>query len=70
MSDTVIEGFLRLKSVLAVYPVSKSTWWQGVREGKFPAPIKLSEHCTAWRSADIRALCERISNSSAIGAQR
>ena len=51
-------GFLRLSRVLAIYPVSKSTWWQMVREGKAPAPVKLSRRCVAWRAMDIRALIE------------
>lgn len=49
-------GFLRISEVLKYYPVGKSTWWQGVKDGKFPAPVKLSPRCTAWRAEDIRAL--------------
>lgn len=49
-------GFLRLNDVLKLYPVGKSTFWQGVKDGKFPKPVKLSPRCTAWRAEDIRAL--------------
>ncbi len=55
-------GFLRLPEVLKRIPVSKSTWWAGVKEGKFPQPVKLSPRCTAWRVSDIRALAEDLSN--------
>ncbi len=41
-------------------PVSRSTWWQGVRDGRFPAPIKLGNRITVWRARDILNL---ISNS-------
>lgn len=41
-------------------PVSRSTWWAGVKNGRFPRPVKLSERCTAWRVEDIRALIERL----------
>jgi len=51
-------GFLRLPQVLAVFPVSKSTWWAGVRTGRYPAAVKLSARTTAWRAEDIRALIE------------
>jgi prophage regulatory protein len=51
-------GFLRLPQVLAVYPVSKSTWWQMIREDKAPKPVKLSRRCAAWRVEDIRAMIE------------
>ena len=29
-------GFLRLKQVLQFIPISKSQWWAGVKEGRFP----------------------------------
>ena len=46
----------RLPTVLAHVPVSRSHWWAGVAEGRYPVPVKLSKRCVAWRSADIRAL--------------
>ncbi|KAF3999180.1 helix-turn-helix transcriptional regulator [Glaciimonas immobilis] len=49
-------GYVRLPAVLHVYPVSKSTWWAGIKSGKFPVGIKLSERVTAWKVEDIRAL--------------
>ena len=52
-------GYLRLPQVLAIIPVSKSTWWSGVRSGRYPAPTRaLGERITAWRAEDIRALIE------------
>lgn len=51
-------GYLRLPDVLALYPVSKSTWWAGIKKGRFPAGVKLSERTTAWRVEDIRKLIE------------
>jgi predicted DNA-binding transcriptional regulator AlpA len=49
-------GFLRLKSVLTFYPISKSAWFAGVKAGRYPKPVKLSERTVAWRVEDIRAL--------------
>ncbi|HIB84126.1 MAG TPA: AlpA family phage regulatory protein [Chromatiaceae bacterium] len=43
----------------AIIPVGKSTWWQGVKTGRFPKAIKLSKGITVWRVEDIRALIER-----------
>jgi len=54
------DKFLRLKDVLKIYPVSKSTWWVGVKSGKFPQPVKLSERTTAWRASDIQKLVDSI----------
>lgn len=55
-------GFLRLPQVLAIFPISKSAWWEGCRTGRFPKPVKLSARTTVWRSEDIRAFIERVSN--------
>lgn len=54
-------GYLRLRSILAPrgpIPVSKSTWWAGIKDGRFPKPTKLGARITVWRVEDIRALIE------------
>lgn len=60
-------GYLRQYQVLGdkkrgippIYPVSKSTWWAGIKQGRFPKPVELSARCVAWRVEDIRALVEQ-----------
>lgn len=52
-------GYLRLRQVLTVIPVSKSTWWAGVSSGRFPQPVKLGPRTTAWRVEDIRAWIDK-----------
>jgi prophage regulatory protein len=55
-------GFVRLASILAPQgpiPVGRSTWWQGVKTGRFPKPIKLGPRTTAWKVEDIRTLIEK-----------
>ena len=59
-----LTGFMRLPQILQLIPVSKSTWWQGCREGRFPKPVKLGPKTTAWRVADITSLIERIGSQS------
>ena len=52
-------GFVRLRAIIAPngpIPVSKSTWWAGVKDGRFPKPVKLGPRTTAWRVEDIRRL--------------
>jgi len=64
-------GFLRLKDIIgragsgsrpavpALVPVSASTWWAGVKSGRYPAPTyALGVRITAWRVEDIRQLIE------------
>ena len=54
-------GFVRLPVVLAHIPVSKSTWWEGVRTGRFPGAVKLGPRTTAWRAEDIRQIIAQLS---------
>lgn len=51
-------GYLRLPEVLKIFPVGKSTWWAGVKSGRFPQGVKLGKKITAWRVQDIQALCD------------
>ncbi len=54
-------GLVRLSAILAPQgpiPVSKSTWWAGVRSGRYPQPLKLGPRTTVWKVEDIRALFE------------
>jgi prophage regulatory protein len=57
-------GFVRLTSILAPQgpiPVGRSTWWAGVKTGRFPKPVKLGPRTTAWKVEDIRDLIEKAS---------
>jgi prophage regulatory protein len=62
-------GFLRLAQIigcktskskkLPLIPVCKSTWWAGVKNGRFPKPVKLGKRITVWKIEDIRNLLEK-----------
>ena len=66
-------GFLRISQIIgdpkaepsipAIIPVAKSTFWQGVKTGLYPKPIKLSPRVTVWRVEDIREFIERTSET-------
>lgn len=53
-----LEGFVRLRTVLAVFPVSRWEWARGVKDGRYPAPVQLTRRVRAWKASDIRALIE------------
>ena len=59
-------GFLRLPQVLAIFPISKSSWWEGCKSGRYPKPVKLGPRTTVWRAEDIAALVERLGNQEAV----
>ena len=53
-------GFLRLPQVLRIFPVGKSSWWRGIKEGRYPKPVKIAPRTSAWRAADIAALMDSL----------
>lgn len=67
-------GYLRLSQIVgkratpkapaipAIIPISKSAWWAGVRDGRYPKPVKLGKRTTVWHVKDIRALIERVAS--------
>lgn len=67
-------GYLRLLQIIGdpkaeppippIIPVSKTTWWAGVKSGRFPQPVRLlSPRITVWRVEDIRELIAAIGGS-------
>jgi predicted DNA-binding transcriptional regulator AlpA len=60
-------GFLRLSQVLALIPVSKSSWWRGCKSGRYPKPVKLAPRTTAWRAKDIAVLMESLGDTGGSG---
>lgn len=67
-------GYVRLRQIIgnpkadppipAIIPVSKSTWWSGIKEGRFPQSVKLGPRTTVWRVEDIRLLIESPSSAT------
>jgi predicted DNA-binding transcriptional regulator AlpA len=49
---------IRLSTVLTMLPISKSSWFNGIRDGRFPQPVKLGPRTSAWRERDILELIE------------
>ncbi|MFM0543738.1 AlpA family phage regulatory protein [Paraburkholderia strydomiana] len=47
---------LRLPEVLARIPVSRATWYAGVKIGRYPEPVSLGPRCVAWRASEIQQL--------------
>lgn len=48
-------GLVRLPEILKFLSIGKTCWWAGVRDGRFPKPVRLGR-ATAWRADEVRAL--------------
>jgi hypothetical protein len=78
-APTHAEGLLRLKDIIGdrkarppsrgLLPIATSTWWELVRAGEAPKPLKIGR-ASVWRAKDIYALIERISREGAITLPR
>ncbi|MEZ2346870.1 helix-turn-helix transcriptional regulator [Terriglobus sp. RCC_193] len=61
-------GLLRLpqiignpkKGIPALIPVSKSAWWAGIKDGRYPKGVHLGPRTTAWTVESVRALIESV----------
>jgi hypothetical protein len=62
------DGFLRLTQIIGskkanippIIPISATSWWNGVAQGKYPKPIKLGPKTTVWRASEVLALVKGI----------
>jgi prophage regulatory protein len=56
-----MEKLVRLHDIIhpaGPLPISRSQFWEGVRKGIYPQPVKLGPRITAWRASDIERLIE------------
>lgn len=60
MTDLPKTGFVKINQILTHIPVGRTTWWTGVKSGKYPTPIKLGANTTVWKAEDIHDLIARL----------
>lgn len=52
------DALVRLDTVLDLYPVGKTTFLRGVRDGRYPKPIEMGPRMRGWRAGQIRQLLQ------------
>jgi len=56
MSSANKARFVRKKGVIEEwFPASPATLYRRIREGQFPAPVRIGPGVSAWRVADLEA---------------
>lgn len=50
------DKFLRIGEVLRKFPVSRSSWYAGIKKGIYPEGMKLAPRTVRWRESVINAL--------------
>lgn len=54
----LLDGLLRLRAVLSILQISRSTFYAGIKAGRYPPPLHISPRTSAWRRSDIVALID------------
>ena len=54
------DSLLRVPHITTRMGISRSGWWKGVKEGKYPPGHKLSPRVTVWKSSEIDALIANL----------
>ena len=59
--ETMTEDkLLRLSQIIPdILPISKTSWWNGVKSGIYPQPVKLGPRTTAWRESDVMRIVSK-----------
>jgi prophage regulatory protein len=62
MHEKPIDALVRIKRIIGpngILPVSRSAWYQGIKEGRFPKPVRLGKRTSAWRMSELMRVIER-----------
>ena len=65
-----LEGLVRVnqiigdsdKGIAPFFPVSRSQWFAGIKQGIYPKGTKLSRRVTVWKAKDIRELVSNLTS--------
>lgn len=68
MQPTILPftGLLRLRQILGdkkagttpIIPVSRDTWYKGIKTGRYPQPVRIGARAVAWRAEDVLKLVQ------------
>jgi len=59
-----MEGFVRLVTILAVLQISKSSFLNGVKDGRYPPGRLLSPRTRVWHVDEVRSMIDAIKGES------
>ena len=54
------DELVSVREITSVLKIGPTKWWEGVKSGLYPQPIKLGSRCTRWSRNSIKQLMERV----------
>jgi predicted DNA-binding transcriptional regulator AlpA len=64
LEPIAIDRLLKLPDVLAIVPVSRTRWYEGIKAGLYPSPVHIGSRSVAWRSSDIKKLVDGFASNA------
>ena len=59
-------GFLRLKEVLTILPISRAAWYAGIQSGRYPPSASLGgRRSVGWPTSAIKMLIDELTTTQA-----
>ena len=55
---------IRIDEVLKRLPISRASFYAGIKAGQDPQPLRIGKRSVAWREHDIEGLIESFKTSS------
>ena len=52
------DSLLKLRDVLDILSIGRSTFLSGVRSGRYPKPLRISQRRVAWTLSSIQAVID------------
>lgn len=59
---TSVDILIRLPAVLQIIPISRSTFYKGIKEGAYPEPGKIGQRISVWRLSTINTLANSLAS--------
>jgi len=59
------EKFLRLRDVLQYIPVGRTTWYELIKQGRAPRPIKVG-HMSLWKASDLQKMMKQWEDAGGV----
>ena len=56
---------MRIRTVQQHFPVSRSKWYAGMKNGLYPQPIKVGR-MSLWLASDIQKLIDQLATKEAV----
>lgn len=56
-------ALIRLPQVLEILPVCRSSFYNGIKQGTYPRPVRIGR-TSAWRARDIQKLLESLGEAA------